>query len=357
MQIKAFGTKDPAGLALAGDWLFSSPFTAAGSFETQTDTALAAMKTAASDSGFEPSGYVKCDVLLKDLANRETVIAAYRRVIGEELPAFRFIEEKHLPNDALIALELVAVRGESAKNIRRCRFEGEELPCVVRAGDYAFTALMLPTVHGSLVEEAASAIARLKEAVALVGGSEENFVKNFVHLLDCGNFNAFNEVYAETFMHVAQPPARSLHGVSKLEDDAVAAVEGIAYFGDRKETVKLGEESEALPFCKAMRAGQLLFVSGQVGVMSPGGGYNLLLKAQIPCMLEILDAIAAAGGILPKDYVKVTTFARKLKSDEAYTKAFAARYPDTPTALSFYEVTGLAHPAIQIESDIVGYYS
>lgn len=357
MQIKAFGTKDPAGLAFAGDWLFSSPFTAAGSFETQTDRALAAMKMAASDSGFEPSGYVKCDVLLKDLSKKKAVIDAYRREIGEELPAFRFIEEKRLPNDALIALELVAVKGESAKDIRRCRFEGEELPCVVRAGDYAFTSLVLPAVHGALAEEAASAIVRLKEAVALVGGSEENFVKNFIHLLDCGNFGAFNEVYAQTFMKVAQPPTRSLHGVSKLEGDFTLAVEGIAYFGDNKETVKLGEESGNLPFCKAMRAGQFLFISGQVGVMAPGGGYNLLLKAQIPCMLGILDAIAAAGGILPKDYVKVTTFSRKLKSESAYTKVFAARYPDTPTALSFYEVTGLAHPAIHIESDIVGYYS
>lgn len=357
MQIKAFGTKNPAGLSFAGDWLFSSPFTAAGSFETQTDSALAAMKMAASDSGFEPSGYVKCDVLLKDLGKKEAVISSYRRVIGEELPAFRFIEEKRLPDDALIALELVAVKGESAKNIRRCCFEGEILPCAVRAGDYAFTSLVLPAVHGSLVEEAASAIARLTDAVALVGGSEEYFVKNFIHLLDCGNFNAFNEVYAQTFMKVAQPPARSLHGVSRLEEDYTLAVEGIAYFGDRKEMVRLGEESGSLPFCKAMRAGQFLFVSGQVGVMSPGGGYNLLLKAQIPCMLGILDTIAAAGGIQPKDYVKVTTFARKMKSDSAYTKAFAARYPETPAALSFYEVTGLAHPAILIESDIIGYYS
>ena len=351
MQVKAIRSQAGSAAQL-GNWLFTEPFTAEGSFDEQVRSALAAMKMAASVSGFEPAGFVKCEAIVDDLSQAERVYELYREVVGEELPAFRIIEEAEMKPGCRFSVELVAVRDTAAE---RYFFENETLPCAVRAGDFVFTSLTLPGVGEGLDAQASEAIEKLLTAAAFAGAGAEHFVKNMIFLADCGNFNDFNKTYAATFMQVPQPPARSLHGVSKLNGGRAVAVEGIAYLGDTKQTVSLGGESGKLPFCQAMRAGEFLFVSGQVGLMAAKGGYHLTLGKQIPRMFEVLDAIAAAGGISPAAYIKVTTFARGLSGEKKYRKKFAERYPDAAAALSLYTVTGLAHPAIQIESDIIGF--
>lgn len=351
MQVKAIQSQTGSAAQL-GNWLFTEPFSAKGSFDEQVRTALAAMKMAASVSGFDPAGFVKCDVIVDDLAMADTVYALYREVVGEELPAFRIIQEAEMRRGCRFTVELTAVKDTETK---RFFFENETLPCAVKAGDFVFTSQMLPEKEGSLDEQAAAAIGRMLRAAALAGAGAENFVKNMIFLADCGNFADFNKTYASTFMQVPQPPARSLHGVPAIRDGRAVALEGIAYLGQAKKTISVGDNSRPLPFCQAMCAGEFLFVSGQVGLMAANGGYHLTPGKQIPRMLEVLDAIAAAGGVAPSAYIKVTTFARKLSTEKKYRKLFAERYPDTAAVLSFFAVTGLAHPAILIESDILGY--
>lgn len=336
----------------SGKWLFAGPFTAAGSFEEQVETSLNAAFAALSALNIRPSSIVKADVIVTDIEKSDIVIESYRKAAGDELPVMRIVEEEALPDGSLFSVELTAC---PAAEISRFYLEGD-VPCAVRADDFVFTAIAYPDAPGSIETEAAQAVAKLLAAGAMAGAKPENFVKNFVHLTDCGNFGAFNAVYAATFTAVPAPPARSLHGVKTLPGGFSAGVEGIAYLGLDKETVRLGEEAGDLPFCKAMKAGGLLFVSGQVGLVSPAGGYNLDIASQIPCMLGILDAIANAGGVKPEQYLKVTTFARNVSDREKYMGAYAAQYGSIASNVSFYQVTGLAHPAILIESDIIAEY-
>ncbi len=107
----------------------------------------------------------------------------------------------------------------------------------------------------------------------------------------------------------------------------------------------------SLPFCAALRAGDLVFTSGQVGNV-PGemklvdGG----LEAEARQALEHLrDAVETAGSYLDR-IVKCTIFFADMADFPAFNTVYAAFFGDHRPARSGIEVKGLALGArIEIE--------
>lgn len=107
----------------------------------------------------------------------------------------------------------------------------------------------------------------------------------------------------------------------------------------------------SLPFCAALRAGDLVFTSGQIGnvagemKLAEGG-----LEAEARQALEHLrDAVEAAGSSLDR-IVKCTVFFADMADFPAFNAIYAEFFGDHRPARSGIEVKGLALGArIEIE--------
>jgi 2-iminobutanoate/2-iminopropanoate deaminase len=113
-------------------------------------------------------------------------------------------------------------------------FQGAPYNQAIRIGDLVFAAgqlgIMLETgeLAGETVEEQTEQIMRNLAAILEAAGSGlDKLVKTTVFLLDLGDFNGMNAVYAS---HVGnRPPARSTIGISQLPSGARVEIEAIGH--------------------------------------------------------------------------------------------------------------------------------
>ncbi len=109
-----------------------------------------------------------------------------------------------------------------------------------------------------------------------------------------------------------------------------------------------------LPFSPAIKAGDYIFVSGQVGLVDADGKKLETVEAQTKQCLENIKKILAVAGSSLADVVKVTVFLSRLddfaKMNEAYQGYFQKDFPARTTAIA-----GLVHPRILVEIECVAY--
>jgi 2-iminobutanoate/2-iminopropanoate deaminase len=120
------------------------------------------------------------------------------------------------------------IRTESAP----APFQGAPYSQAIRAGGFVFVAGQLgleqgdSAISGSIQEQTEQVFANLRAILEEAGSSLEKLVKTTVFLMDLGDFQAMNEVYAR---HVGQqPPARSTVEVASLPSGALVEIEAIA---------------------------------------------------------------------------------------------------------------------------------
>lgn len=104
----------------------------------------------------------------------------------------------------------------------------------MRAGDWLVCSGQIGVRDGTLVEggatdQAQQALANLRTLLESQGASMDNVVKTLVFLVDMGDFEAMNEVYAEAFGD--HRPARSTVAVAALPLGARVEVEAWAWLG------------------------------------------------------------------------------------------------------------------------------
>jgi 2-iminobutanoate/2-iminopropanoate deaminase len=80
-------------------------------------------------------------------------------------------------------------------------------------------------------------------------------------------------------------------------------------------------------YSQAIRAGDLIFVTGQTGRDPSTGGLEDGLEAQTRRMLSNLDAILNAAGSSPADIVKVTLMLADIKDFKAVDLIYSAWLP------------------------------
>ena len=105
------------------------------------------------------------------------------------------------------------------------------------------------------------------------------------------------------------------------------------------------------PFSAAVRTGNLLFVSGQVGRRDGRVGDGI--EEQTRFTLENVQDVLAQAGCSLADVVKVTVFLTDMslwpKMNEVYRECF----PNDPPARSALGVNGLALPELLVEIECV----
>lgn len=103
----------------------------------------------------------------------------------------------------------------------------------VQAGKFLYLSGSIPVdpktnalVEGDIRVQTAQVLRNIDALLKEAGYEEENVVKTTCFLADIADFAAFNEVYAEYFLH---KPARSCFAVKDLPKGALVEVEAVAY--------------------------------------------------------------------------------------------------------------------------------
>ena len=105
------------------------------------------------------------------------------------------------------------------------------------------------------------------------------------------------------------------------------------------------------PFSAAVRTGNLLFVSGQVGMRDGKAGDGI--EEQTRWTLEnIRDVLAQAGSSL-QDVVKVTVFLTDMSLWPKLNEVYREHFPNDPPARSALGVNGPALPELLEEIECV----
>lgn len=106
------------------------------------------------------------------------------------------------------------------------------------------------------------------------------------------------------------------------------------------------------PYSQAVRAGQMLYTAGQVGIV-PGTGKLIEgdVTAQTEQVLHNLTAVLTAGGADLRHIVKTTVFLQDMADFAAMNAVYAAFFGPNPPARSTVAVAGLPLGArVEIEA-------
>jgi reactive intermediate/imine deaminase len=107
-------------------------------------------------------------------------------------------------------------------------------------------------------------------------------------------------------------------------------------------------------YADAVRAGELLFVSGVVPVDADGrlvGGDDVVAQAQ--AVFENMRRVLAAAGAGPEDIVKVTVFLTDVDDRPRINPVRQAFFGETRPASTLVEVSRLAIPGARLEVEAV----
>lgn len=97
------------------------------------------------------------------------------------------------------------------------------------------------------------------------------------------------------------------------------------------------------PYSQAVRAGNLVFVSGQIP-LDPNTGKliaDLSIAAQTRRVLQNVEGILTAAGLSASHVVKVTVYLNDMTTFQEMNAVYAEFFPETPPARAAVEVAAL----------------
>lgn len=106
------------------------------------------------------------------------------------------------------------------------------------------------------------------------------------------------------------------------------------------------------PYSQAIRAGELLFTSGQVGLDPATGALAEGVEAQTHQALANIEAILAAAGASPADVVKTTIYLADIADFETVNAIYGEVFQDAPPARSTLQVAALPRDA-RVEIEVI----
>jgi len=122
-----------------------------------------------------------------------------------------------------------------------------------------------------------------------------------------------------------------------------------------KETIHTDKAPAAIgPYSQAIRAGNTVYLSGQLGLDPATGNLREGIEAQTRQVLDNLQAVAVAAGGLLDDIVKLTLLLVDMGDFAKVNEIMAARFKQPFPARATYQVAGLPKGGrVEIEAVIV----
>ena len=114
-----------------------------------------------------------------------------------------------------------------------------------------------------------------------------------------------------------------------------------------------GKKNPNLPFHPAVRAGDFVYVSGQVAKDANGNMVAGTIEEETRATLEAVKRVLADAGCELEDVVKVTTFLEDARDFGRYNKVFAEHFKDAVLARTTVEARAVIDT--KIEMDAIAY--
>lgn len=105
-----------------------------------------------------------------------------------------------------------------------------------------------------------------------------------------------------------------------------------------------------LPLSMAYRAGELIFVSGQVGFGPDGALVSGGIEAEARQTLDNIAAVLEQAGASLADVVKVTVWLADLSEFPAFNAIYATYFPERPPARSTVQAGLMIGARVEIEA-------
>lgn len=107
------------------------------------------------------------------------------------------------------------------------------------------------------------------------------------------------------------------------------------------------------PYNQGIRAGNLLFISGQLGLDMKNGEIPYGdVEAQARNVLNNLETIAQAGGSSLANALKVSVYLTNMGDFEKMNAVYASFFPENPPARVCVEVSALPK-GVEVEMDVI----
>jgi 2-iminobutanoate/2-iminopropanoate deaminase len=115
----------------------------------------------------------------------------------------------------------------------------------------------------------------------------------------------------------------------------------------------IGKKNPNLPFHPAVRAGDFIFVSGQVAKDASGNMISGTIEEETASTIASIKRILAEDGATLTDVVRVTTYLADSRDFGRYNKIFAEHFKDAVLARTTVEARAVINT--KIEMDAVAY--
>lgn len=115
----------------------------------------------------------------------------------------------------------------------------------------------------------------------------------------------------------------------------------------------IGKKNPNLPFHPAVRAGDFIFVSGQVAKDASGNMMSGTIEEETASTIASIKRILAEDGATLADVVRVTTYLANSRDFGRYNKIFAEHFKDAVLARTTVEARAVINT--KIEMDAVAY--
>jgi 2-iminobutanoate/2-iminopropanoate deaminase len=115
----------------------------------------------------------------------------------------------------------------------------------------------------------------------------------------------------------------------------------------RKEIISTSNAPRAIgPYSQAVRAGEMIFVSGQLPINPQTGELQSEIEAATMLSLENIKAILEEAGSSMSNILKVVVFLSDMNNFAAFNKVYGTYFPENPPARSTIQVARLPKDAL-----------
>jgi 2-iminobutanoate/2-iminopropanoate deaminase len=121
----------------------------------------------------------------------------------------------------------------------------------------------------------------------------------------------------------------------------------------RSDVYPIGKKNPNLPFHPAVRAGDFIFVSGQVAKDADGNMISGTIEQETAGTIEAIKRILAEEGASLSDVVRVTAYLEDTRDFGRYNKVFAEHFKDAVLARTTVEARAVI--STKIEMDAIAY--
>ncbi len=118
----------------------------------------------------------------------------------------------------------------------------------------------------------------------------------------------------------------------------------------RNYVYPIGKRNPNLPFHPAVRAGDYIFVSGQVAKDANGNMIFGSIEEETAGTIESIKRILAEEGATLADVVRVTTYLEDTRDFGRYNKVFAGHFKDAVLARTTVEARAVISTKIEMEA-------